>query len=154
MADNHIEVRKATLEDMPAVHGLIVELAVFENAPDEVTNSLENLIADGFGENPLFYCIVAVNRDHVIGFALYYVSYSTWKGKCLYLEDFLVTQSWRRKGVGKMLFEAVHAQAVLIKAKRFEWQVLDWNTTAINFYHKYQVEMDKTWIDCKLVLAT
>lgn len=154
MAANQIEVRKATFEDMQAVHRLIVELAVYENAPNEVTNSLESLIEDGFGANPVFYCLVAVDGVEVIGFALYYISYSTWKGKCVYLEDFLVTEAWRRKGVGKMLFDAVHQQAILMNAKRFEWQVLDWNTPAINFYKKYHVEMDRTWIDCKLVLTT
>jgi GNAT superfamily N-acetyltransferase len=154
MAANQIEVRKATLDDMQAVHRLIVELAVYENAPNEVTNSLASLKEDGFGATAVFYCLVAVVGEDVIGFALYYISYSTWKGKCVYLEDFLVTETWRRKGVGKMLFEAVHHQAILIKAKRFEWQVLDWNIPAINFYNKYQVEMDRTWIDCRLVLAT
>jgi GNAT superfamily N-acetyltransferase len=154
MAANQIEVRKATLDDMQAVHRLIVELAVYENSPNEVTNSLESLIEDGFGANPVFYCLVAVDGLEVIGFALYYISYSTWKGKCVYLEDFLVTEAWRRKGVGKMLFDAVHQQAILMSAKRFEWQVLDWNTPAINFYKKYHVEMDRTWIDCKLVLTT
>ncbi|MCC7453719.1 MAG: GNAT family N-acetyltransferase [Crocinitomix sp.] len=154
MGGNPIEVRPATLEDLPTVHRLIVELAVYENAPDEVTNSLENLIEDGFGPTPAYSCLVATNQNEVIGFALYYISYSTWKGKCVYLEDFLVTEAWRRRGVGKILFEAVHQQAILMNAKRFEWQVLDWNTPAINFYKKYQVEMDRSWIDCKLVLPS
>lgn len=154
MGGNQIEVRPATLEDLPTVHRLIVELAVYENAPDEVTNSLENLIEDGFGPMPAYSCLVATHQNEVIGFALYYTSYSTWKGKCVYLEDFLVTEAWRRRGVGKILFEAVHQQAILMNAKRFEWQVLDWNTPAINFYKKYQVEMDRSWIDCKLVLSS
>jgi hypothetical protein len=85
MAANQIEVRKATLDDMQAVHRLIVELAVYENAPNEVTNSLASLKEDGFGATAVFYCLVAVVGEDVIGFALYYISYSTWKGKCVYL---------------------------------------------------------------------
>ena len=136
---------------MSCVLDLINELAIYENAADEVTNSVENLINDGFGKNKVFNCIVAEAESKIIGFALYYTSYSTWKGRCLYLEDFLVTEQWRRKGIGKLLFDRIHEIAKEEKVKRFEWQVLDWNQPAINFYKKYNANLDETWINCKLI---
>ncbi len=153
MNNINIHIRKAKPTDMDAVFGLIKELAIYENAEDQVTNSVENLIEDGFGSNAVFNCLVAEVNQQVIGFALYYTSYSTWKGRCLYLEDFLVTESWRRKGVGKLLFDEVYQIAKETKVKRFEWQVLDWNEPAINFYKKYEANLDETWVNCKLMLA-
>ena len=153
MINTDIHIRKAKAADMSSVLSLIKELAVYENAGDQVTNSVENLIEDGFGVNAAFKCLVAESNDVVIGFALYYTSYSTWKGRCLYLEDFLVTESWRRRGVGKRLFDEVYQIAKETKVKRFEWQVLDWNEPAINFYKKYQANLDETWVNCKLMLA-
>ena len=149
-----VEIRNAVQEDMGAVHALIKELALYENAPDEVTNTIAQLKEDGFGPDKVFNCFVAVLNDEVVGFALYYTSYSTWKGKCLYLEDFLVTKKCRRLGIGELLFEAVHKVAATTKVARFEWQVLDWNTPAINFYKKYNANLDETWINCKLVFPT
>lgn len=153
MNNTSIHIRKAKAADMDAVLKLIQELAVYENAADQVTNSVENLMEDGFGPNAIFGCFVAEVNQKVIGFALFYTSYSTWKGRCLYLEDFLVTESWRRNGVGKLLFDRVHELAMVTKVKRFEWQVLDWNEPAINFYKKYQADLDETWVNCKLMLA-
>ncbi|NOQ73807.1 MAG: GNAT family N-acetyltransferase [Crocinitomix sp.] len=153
MKNTSIHIRKAKASDMDAVFNLIKELAVYEKAANQVTNSVENLIEDGFGTNPVFNCIVAEVDQKVIGFALYYSSYSTWTGRCLYLEDFLVTETWRRKGVGKLLFDQVYQIAKETKAKRFEWQVLDWNEPAINFYKKYQANLDETWVNCRLMLA-
>lgn len=137
---------------MSVVHQLITELAIYENAEEQVTNTVENLKADGFGPNKVFSCIVAEYEGMVIGFALYYTSYSTWKGSCLYMEDFLVTEKWRRMGVGKLLFDRVYQIAEETGVKRFEWQVLDWNTPAINFYKKYQTDFDETWVNCKIFL--
>ena len=153
MNNINIHIRKAKPTDMDAVFVLIKELAIYENAEDQVTNSVENLIEDGFGSNAVFNCLVAEVNQQVIGFALYYTSYSTWKRRCLYLEDFLVTESWRRKGVGKLLFDEVYQIAKETKVKRFEWQVLDWNEPAINFYKKYEANLDETWVNCKLMLA-
>jgi len=153
MHNINIHIREAKPTDMDAVFGLIKELAIYENAAEQVTNSVDNLIEDGFGSNAVFKCLVAVANQQVIGFALYYTSYSTWKGRCLYLEDFLVTEDWRRKGVGKLLFDEVYKIAQETKVKRFEWQVLDWNEPAINFYKKYKANLDETWVNCKLMLA-
>mgnify|MGYP000743027981 CR=1 FL=1 len=152
MTEINIHIRNAKATDMNVVMDLIKELAVYENAADQVSNTVENLINDGFGTNPAFKCIVAEVEEVVVGFALYYTSYSTWKGRCLYLEDFLVTESWRRKGVGVALFDKVYQIAKETKVSRFEWQVLDWNEPALNFYKKFNAEMDAEWINGKLRL--
>ncbi len=147
-----IIIREAIQNDMAKVHELICELAIYENAEKEVSNTVEQLIEDGFGDNKVFDCIVAQENETVVGFALYYTSYSTWKGASLYLEDFLVTESKRGLGIGKLLFNAVYDCAKQRKVKRFEWQVLDWNEPAINFYKKYETVFDKEWINCKIIL--
>lgn len=147
-------IRSAVAEDMEDVLRLINELATYEKANHEVINTVDQLINDGFGENPVFKCNVAEVDGKVVGFTLWYISYSTWKGRCLYLEDFIVTEEYRGKGVGKLLFEALHKKAIEMNASRFEWQVLDWNLPAIAFYKKYKAEMDSTWINCKLTLVT
>lgn len=147
------KIRTATAHDMVAVHGLIRELAIYEKAEEQHTNSVEQLIEDGFGANKVFDCIVAEVDHTVIGFALYYTSYSTWKGRCLYLEDFLVTESMRGAGIGKLLFDEVYQIAKDRKVGRFEWQVLDWNEPALNFYRKYQAELDGEWINGKIIFS-
>jgi GNAT superfamily N-acetyltransferase len=143
-------IREATPDDMRAVHDLIRELAIYEKAEGELVNTVTQLKEDGFGANKIFDCIVAEVDHQIIGFALYYTSYSTWKGKCLYLEDFLVTESWRGKGIGKKLFERVYEIAKERKVGRFEWQVLDWNESAIAFYEKYGAEMDGEWFNARI----
>lgn len=147
---SEVSIRVGTAKDMPAVLDLIKELAVYEEAADEVIITSEQLVVDGFGPDKIFDCFVAERAEEVIGFALYYTSYSTWKGKSLYLEDFLVTKAYRRQGIGKLLFDAVHRVAKERKVARFEWQVLDWNKPAIEFYKKYQANLDPTWINCKI----
>jgi len=149
---NNICVRPAVKDDMSRVLELITELAIYENAEEQVSNSVEQLIEDGFGENPTFECRVAEKDSEVVGFAIFYTSYSTWKGNCLYLEDLLVTESERRSGIGKLLFDEVLSIAKERGAKRFEWQVLDWNEPAINFYKKYKADLDPEWINGKLFL--
>ena len=145
-----IIIRTAIAEDMNTVHSLIRELAIYEKAEKEHTNTVEQLILDGFGPNKIFDCIVAEKNNIVIGFALFYTSYSTWKGSCLYLEDFLVTEKLRGKGVGKLLFDKVLSIAKQRKVGRFEWQVLDWNEPALNFYKKYNAILDGEWINGKI----
>lgn len=144
------KIRPATPNDMQAVNDLVHELAVYEKAGEQHINSTEQLIEDGFGPNKVFDCIVAELNETVVGFALFYTSYSTWKGKCLYLEDFLVTEKLRGKGIGKLLFDEVYQIAKKRKVGRFEWQVLDWNEPAINFYKKYNATLDGEWLNGKI----
>lgn len=145
-----IAVRKGFKEDLPAVLNLIKELAEYEKEPHEVVVSLQDMEHDGFGENPIFKFFVAEVDKKIVGMALYYVKYSTWKGKCVYLDDIVVTQSYRRKGIGNLLFEAVIKATKEIRARRLEWQVLDWNEPAIEFYKKYDTKFLEEWLSCRL----
>jgi GNAT superfamily N-acetyltransferase len=143
-------IRKAKYSDMLGALLLIQELANFEHAADEVEITVKQLQQDGFGEGKVFDCIVAEHENEIIGMALYYYRYSTWKGKTIYLEDLVVKESERRKGLGGKLFEKLASECKLLGVKRFEWQVLDWNQAAIDFYRKYKANLDEEWINCKL----
>jgi len=143
-------VRFAKEEDIPFVHALIQELAAYEKAPQEVTNTVEDMLRDGFSAQPVFRCQVAETDGKITGMAIYFVKYSTWKGKGVYLDDIVVTESMRRMGIGKLLFDAVMKDAKAIGAKQLHWQVLDWNSPAIEFYKKYNADLDGEWINCKL----
>ena len=137
---------------MPQVLNLVKELAAYEKAPREVKVTVKELERDGFGRKKVYDCFVAeMPEKKIIGIALYYTKYSTWKGKCIYLEDIIVTESMRREGIGKKLFEAVVAVAKKTKVRKMEWQVLNWNKPAINFYKKYSTVFDGDWINCKLI---
>jgi len=143
-------IRKATREDAFAAHQLIVELAVFEKAPNAVTNSIEQFTKDGFGENPLYNLIVAENNNkEIVGMALYFYAYSTWKGKMLYLDDLIVTKSCRNKGIGKKLIDELFVIAKANDVKIVKWEVLDWNKPAVEFYEKLGAKIDKEWWACK-----
>ncbi len=147
----NITIRRAVKEDCPRLLELIHELAVYEKAPQEVTVTLEHFENSGFGEKPVWWAFVAEADGRVEGFALYYIRYSTWKGQRMYLEDILVTEKMRGKGLGKLLFDALIEEA---KEKQFSglvWQVLEWNEPAINFYKKYyNATLDPEWINCSL----
>lgn len=145
-----IEIRRGTVDDLPRVHALIQELAEYERAPQEVTNTLEEMERDGFGENPIYKFFVAENEEGVVGIALYYTAYSTWKGRMLFLEDLVVTERLRRAGIGRRLFDAVAQEAKDTGAKRFKWQVLEWNEPAIAFYKKIGADLDGEWINCNM----
>jgi len=145
-----MKLRKMTAQDVAAVFELIVELAIYEKAPQEVSNTTQKMLQQGFGENPAFWGFVVEDNAKIVGMAIYYIRYSTWKGSCIYLEDIVVTESYRGKGVGKLLFEAVMQTVVEKNAALLTWQVLDWNTPAINFYKKYQATLDEEWINGKL----
>ncbi len=146
-------IRKGTKEDMQSVHRLICELALYEKAPQEVTNTVSDMQRDGFGEHPVFFCLVAEQDGVIVGTAIYHLKYSTWKGKGVYLDDIVVTESERGKGIGSMLFAAVMRDAVTMNANQFHWQVLDWNEPALSFYRKYDPSFDAEWINCKMTRA-
>jgi GNAT superfamily N-acetyltransferase len=143
-------IRIGVKSDLPRVLELVKELAVFENAPNEVEVSLDEMMNWGFGQDKIFDFFVLEKESVIVGIAVYYYKYSTWKGKCLFLEDIIVTESERKNGYGKLLFNEVVKVAKAKKVRRMEWQVLDWNTAAIEFYKKYQANLDGEWINCKL----
>ncbi|RDV12547.1 GNAT family N-acetyltransferase [Pontibacter diazotrophicus] len=145
-----VEIRKGNIDDLPQVHALIMELAEFERAPLEVTNTLEDMERDGFGENPIYKIFVAESAEGIVGIALYYIAYSTWKGRTIYLEDLVVTERLRRAGIGRKLFKAVAQEAKELGARRFRWQVLEWNEPAIAFYKNIGADLDAEWINCTL----
>ncbi|MEE1885793.1 GNAT family N-acetyltransferase [Pedobacter flavus] len=146
----NIEIRKAVKSDCKRLLELINELAVYEKAPEEVTVTLQEFEDAGFGSNPVWEAIVAIEDNLIIGFALYYTRYSTWKGRRLYLEDFIVTESKRGLGIGKILFESVIQESKNGKYNGMTWQVLDWNEPALNFYQKYNAQIDKGWLNGSL----
>jgi GNAT superfamily N-acetyltransferase len=130
---------------------LVKELAIYEKEPDAVTVTMEHFIESGFGENPVWEAFVADADGVVVGFALWYIRYSTWKGQRMYLEDFYVTESMRGHGIGKMLFDKLIEECKLKKYSGLVWQVLNWNDPAINFYKKYDgVKFDEEWTNCSL----
>ncbi|WP_290711043.1 GNAT family N-acetyltransferase [Flavihumibacter sp. CACIAM 22H1] len=145
-----IHIRKARKEDCARLLELIHELAVFEKAPEQVTVTLEHFIESGFGQQPVWWAFVAEVDGLVQGFALYYIRYSTWKGQRMYLEDLLVTESMRGKGLGKLLFDQLIEEAKEKKLTGIVWQVLEWNEPAIAFYKKYQADFDAEWINCSI----
>ena len=174
----NINIRPAVKEDCPRLLELVQELATYERASNEVTVTLEHFVESGFGERPVWWGLVAETspsssqsrattsppsplsegkeeiatrkRAIIVGFALYYVRYSTWKGQAMYLEDILITNEWRGKGIGKLLFDRLIEEAKEKKFNRIIWQVLDWNEPAINFYKKYNAEIDGSWLNCSI----
>ncbi|MEQ8908995.1 MAG: GNAT family N-acetyltransferase [Vicingaceae bacterium] len=142
-------IRKGQREDCPSVLALIKELAIYEKAEEEAELSLEELEQDGFGPNAIYDLLVAERNEQIIGIALFYEKYSTWKGRSIYLEDLIVTERARGIGTGKALFNAVAKEAKKRNSGRMEWQVLDWNQPAIEFYKKAGAELDEEWINCK-----
>ena len=146
-----ITIRKGQQKDLAQVLDLIKELAIYEKALEEVENSVAQMEMDGFGKSAIFDFYVAVNEDLVVGTAIYYTRYSTWKGKRLYLEDLVVKESLRRQGVGKILFDEVLKTAKATQCTGMLWQVLDWNEMAINFYKKhYPTHFSHEWINCNI----
>lgn len=145
-------IRKANASDIPSMMKLIVELAIYERAPNEVTNTEQMMFKDGFGDNPLYHAFVADIEGEIIGFAITYYRYSTWKGRCLYLEDLIVTENYRNKGIGQKLFDYCLSFGKKNSCEKMIWQVLDWNQPAINFYNKNNAQLDNSWINGSLSL--
>jgi len=144
-----ITIRKAVKEDCPRLLELVQELATYERAPLEVSVTLDHFIDCGFGDRPVWWAFVAESGNYIVGFALYYIRYSTWKGAAMYLEDILVTESMRGNGLGRLLFDELIKEAKEKKFDRILWQVLEWNEPAIGFYKKYNAEFDSEWLNCR-----
>jgi GNAT superfamily N-acetyltransferase len=140
-----MNIRKGEKKDMKAVLDLIQELATFENEPDAVEVTVADLERDGFCDSPLFYTFVAEVENEIVGTALYYYRYSTWKGKTIHLEDLIVKEKMRGSGLGFALYSKIIEQGQLDKVRRVEWNVLDWNTSAIDFYVKSGAKVLDTW---------
>lgn len=147
---NQITLRTAKKEDCPRLMELVNELALFEKAPQEVTVTLQEFENAGFGNNPVWKAFVAEDGGIIVGFALYYIRYSTWKGCRLYLEDLLVTETYRGKGVGKLLFDRIIKETQEMGYSGMVWQVLDWNEPAIKFYNKYGSVIEAGWLNAAL----
>jgi GNAT superfamily N-acetyltransferase len=148
--NNMINIREAILSDCKRIMELVHELAEYEKAPQEVTVTLEHFTESGFGENRVWWALVAeeTETNTILGFALYYIRFSTWKGQRMYLEDLLVTQESRGKGIGSLLMNALKTEAKAKGLTAICWQVLDWNEPAINFYKKHQASFDNEWVNC------
>ena len=144
------QIRKATRNDLPAILQLVVELAIFEKEPDAVTATLEDY--QTAWDSKLIDCIVATDNDKVIGVALYYDTFSTWKGKMMYLEDFVVSSAYRSRGVGKLIYDELFREAERRKAILVKWQVLDWNEGAVRFYKREGATIEKEWWNVKKYL--
>lgn len=143
----NIKIRKATKKDYPVILDLIKELALFEKAPEKVTNTVEQMNE----EDDFFMSIVAEKEDgEIVGMALFYFVYYTWVGKSLYLDDLVVREKYRGNKIGTQLLEEVMNVAKINKCKRVRWQVLDWNTPAIDFYNSYGANLDGEWINCDM----
>jgi GNAT superfamily N-acetyltransferase len=149
MTDN-FNIRVAVREDCPRLMELVNELALFERAPEEVTVTLEEFEDAGFGSNPVWKAFVVEGDNKIVGFAVYYVRYSTWKGRRLYLEDLIVTEEYRGRGIGKLLFDRLFQETREIGFSGMVWQVLDWNEPAIQFYKKYGATVEAGWLNASL----
>lgn len=150
MSDTPTIIREGRKSDLPRVFELVQELAIFEKAPHEVTNTVQQMEEDGFGPRPVFGFFVAENSSGIVGLSLFYWRYSTWKGRRLYLEDIIVTESMRGQGVGKKLFDRTMQHTLDQQCTGMMWQVLEWNEPAINFYRKYGARLDGEWVNCHL----
>jgi len=146
----NLNIRVAKKEDCSRLLELVNELALFEKAPLEVTVTLQEFEDTGFGNKPVWKAFVAEKGEFIIGFALYYIRYSTWKGCRLYLEDLIVTESMRGQGVGKLLFNQLIEEAKELKVSGMVWQVLDWNEPALNFYKIYDATIEAGWLNASL----
>ncbi len=149
---NNYTIRTGRESDLPQIMTLIRELAEFERAPDAVTNTVEAMRMDGFGKESIYGFFIAEREEVIVGLSLFYYRYSTWKGKSLYLEDLIVTQAERGSGIGTALFDATIEHGREKNCVQMNWQVLDWNQPAIDFYEKYGASLEGEWVNCTLDL--
>lgn len=147
---SEFNIRTGTSDDLEDALRLIQELADFEKMPSEVVNTVEQMKEDGFGKHPVFGFIVAEHENEIVGASIYYYRYSTWKGKRMSLEDLIVTERMRGKGLGKLLFEETIKIGKETGCTGMMWQVLDWNKPAIDFYKSYDSHFDEGWLNCGL----
>lgn len=143
-----IQIRKAVASDLPAMHALVLELAEYEKGLHKVTTTPDTYLKD-FSDN-VFEGFVAVVDGEIAGMALYFLAFSTWRGRMMYLEDFIVKESMRGQGIGKLLFEAFLEESKKQEVALVKWQVLHWNEPGLNFYRKYETVFDDEWVDCKI----
>ena len=143
-------IRSGERHDMSSVLKLIIELAVYEKEPNAVKVTVDDLIENGFKDNPAFFTFVAELDGVIVGMALFYKRFSTWVGSSIHLEDLIVTEKFRGKGIGKVLYDKVLEFALLKGVKRVEWEVLDWNKPAINFYKSTGAIMLENWHLCQI----
>jgi GNAT superfamily N-acetyltransferase len=146
----NLQIRIAQKEDCLRLLELVNELALYEKAPQEVTVTLQEFEDAGFGSKPVWKAFVAEIDGLIIGFALYYIRYSTWKGNRMYLEDLIITETMRGKGIGKILFDKLIQEAKELGFSGMVWQVLDWNEPALNFYKKYGASIEAGWLNASL----
>lgn len=146
----NVLIRQGERKDLPEAFELIKELALFERAPEEVTNSVAKMEADGFGAVPAYGFFAAETDGRIVGISLYYFRYSTWKGRRLFLEDIIVTEAFRNQGIGRLLFEKTMKKSVDEGCSGMVWQVLNWNTSAIKFYERYGTKFDDEWHNCSV----
>ena len=144
------KIRKGLKSDLPIVLDMIKELADYEKSLDSVEITLEQLQRDGFGERPFYWFLIAEDNKEIVGLSFYHIRYSTWKGKFLFLEDFVVKKKHRNKGIGSLLFEETIKVCKTKKLNGVVWQVLNWNKAAIKFYKKYEAEISSDWLNGKL----
>jgi ribosomal protein S18 acetylase RimI-like enzyme len=148
--DSEIFIRKAQKDDLHQVIDLVKELAIYEKEPEAVTASLKEY--QELFDNGWYECLVAVKEHKILGIAIYYKTFSTWKGKMMYLEDLVVSEAYRCMGIGQMLFDQVVTEAQQMGCALLKWQVLDWNMPAIKFYEKNEAIIEKEWLNGKIIL--
>ena len=148
--ESELILRHGTPDDVPQMLELVRELAIYEHAEHEVKTSVAQMLEDGFGQHPVYGSLVAEADGLIVGIAIYYFRYSTWKGKRLWMEDLIVTQSHRGRGIGKKLFFRVMEESIAQQCTGMMWQVLDWNKPSIEFYEHHQARLDGEWINCHL----
>ncbi|MEK7991333.1 MAG: GNAT family N-acetyltransferase [Thiotrichaceae bacterium] len=147
----NVSIRQGRVDDITGIFNLVKELASYENAQLELTNTEQRMREDGFGEKPCFHSFIAESNQQIIGVALYYFSYSSWKGKSMYIDDLIVTEEYRHTGIGRSLFKVCIEEAKRQQVYKLHWQVLDWNASAIDFYKKLGATFDAEWINCKIL---